>query len=182
MKDKSHIQSRRNLLKAIAGLGGAVAVGKALPQRWTQPVVDAVLLPAHAQTSFAGNGTYSASSTTIVMRENWLDYLVAPAYANGYVINAVSICIDVTDLVGAVTVYYSLGGGGCLLYTGTIPDVTSFSNVQLAYRDGSPASAIGNSLLSGSISGATIAGTLTSDHGNTSYTAAFGSCTPACTI
>lgn len=40
---------RRKLLKTIAG--GTVAGGALLPGRWTKPVVDTVLLPAHAQTS-----------------------------------------------------------------------------------------------------------------------------------
>jgi hypothetical protein len=181
MTNTNHSRHRRNLLKAMASLGGAAAVGKSLPERWTKPVVDAVLLPAHAATSIA-NGTYSGSASNTFGRNDWLDYLVPKAYANGYIIDAVSICIDVADLVGAVTVYYSFSGGGCLLYTGTIPDVTVFSNVVLAYREGSPANAIANNLLSGSASGSSISGTLSTDHGNFDYTADFGSCTPACTI
>jgi len=42
---------RRKLLKSIAAGSGAVIAGKNLPESWTRPVVDAVLLPAHAQTS-----------------------------------------------------------------------------------------------------------------------------------
>jgi hypothetical protein len=45
---------RRSLLKAIAGAGSLYTAGKLLPETWTRPVVDAVSLPAHAQTS----GTY----------------------------------------------------------------------------------------------------------------------------
>ena len=44
-------QSRRKLLKTIAVSTGAVAVGKSLPGSWSRPVVNAVTLPAHAQTS-----------------------------------------------------------------------------------------------------------------------------------
>jgi hypothetical protein len=50
---------RRSLFKALAGAGAAAAAAVALPQRWTQPVVDSVLLPAHAQatsTIFGGTG------------------------------------------------------------------------------------------------------------------------------
>lgn len=51
-KNKDHseaLPSRRRLLKAIGG--GTAAGATLLPGRWSKPVVDAVLLPAHAQTS-----------------------------------------------------------------------------------------------------------------------------------
>ena len=43
--------SRRKLLKSIAVGTGAVVAGKSLPDSWSRPVVDSVLLPAHAATS-----------------------------------------------------------------------------------------------------------------------------------
>ena len=43
--------SRRKLLKTFAAGSGAVVAGKNLPESWTRPVVDSVMLPAHAQTS-----------------------------------------------------------------------------------------------------------------------------------
>ncbi len=44
-------KGRRAALKKIA-LGTGLAVGVAgLPRKWTQPVIDMVILPAHAQTS-----------------------------------------------------------------------------------------------------------------------------------
>ena len=49
MSDKS----RRKLLKAIAAGSGAIVAGRSLPESWTRPVVDSVLLPAHALTSNA---------------------------------------------------------------------------------------------------------------------------------
>jgi len=51
MKDKKSSVSRRKLLKSIAAGSGAVIAGKSLPENWSRPVVDSVLLPAHAQTS-----------------------------------------------------------------------------------------------------------------------------------
>jgi hypothetical protein len=51
MTDKKSNESRRKLLKSIAAGGGAVIAGKSLPENWTKPVVDSVMLPAHAQTS-----------------------------------------------------------------------------------------------------------------------------------
>jgi len=53
-------KSRRKILKSIAAGSGAVITGKALPESWSRPVVDGVLLPAHAQTSpgrFTSGGT-----------------------------------------------------------------------------------------------------------------------------
>ena len=47
MSDKS----RRKLLKSIAAGSGAIVAGKSLPESWSKPVVDSVMLPAHAQTS-----------------------------------------------------------------------------------------------------------------------------------
>ena len=44
-------ENLRKLLKSIAAGGGAIVAGKSLPDKWTAPVVDTVLLPAHAQTS-----------------------------------------------------------------------------------------------------------------------------------
>ncbi len=44
-------QSRRKLLKSIAAGTGVVVAGKSLPETWTKPVLDSVILPTHAQTS-----------------------------------------------------------------------------------------------------------------------------------
>lgn len=51
MTDKKSSDSRRKLLKSIAAGSGAVIAGKNLPENWARPVVDSVMLPAHAQTS-----------------------------------------------------------------------------------------------------------------------------------
>lgn len=51
MTDKKSRESRRKLLKSIATGSGAVVVGKTLPESWSRPVVDSVMLPAHAQAS-----------------------------------------------------------------------------------------------------------------------------------
>ncbi len=42
------MKTRRYILKSAAGVG---AIGTALPNAWIKPVVEAVVLPAHAQTS-----------------------------------------------------------------------------------------------------------------------------------
>jgi len=53
-------EQRRKLLKSIAAGGGAVIAGKSLPDTWHRPVVDAVLLPVHGQTSVT---SYAGSTT-----------------------------------------------------------------------------------------------------------------------
>lgn len=45
-------KKRRSLAKALAASSSAVVVGKGLPDGWITPVVENVVLPAHAQTSF----------------------------------------------------------------------------------------------------------------------------------
>ena len=49
LENKSN--ARRKLLKGIAAGSGAVIAGKTLPESWSRPVIDSVMLPAHAQTS-----------------------------------------------------------------------------------------------------------------------------------
>ena len=51
MTDKKSSESRRKILKSIAAGSGAIVAGKSLPESWSRPVVDSVMLPAHAQTS-----------------------------------------------------------------------------------------------------------------------------------
>lgn len=42
---------RRELLKALAATGGAVTTASLLPGKWAKPVIEAGVLPAHAQGS-----------------------------------------------------------------------------------------------------------------------------------
>ena len=44
-------QGRRNLLKGGVVVGGAAVAAALTPKKWTRPLVDAVIVPAHAQTS-----------------------------------------------------------------------------------------------------------------------------------
>jgi hypothetical protein len=44
-------ESKRRLLKSFALGGGAVVAGKSFPESWVRPVVESVVLTAHAQMS-----------------------------------------------------------------------------------------------------------------------------------
>ncbi|GMR05650.1 MAG: hypothetical protein BMS9Abin25_0225 [Gammaproteobacteria bacterium] len=74
MKDKiiKNHESRRKLLKFLAAGSGVVVAGKQLPESWSRPVVDSVLLPVHAQTSCSTTfaGTYDGNATTLLNRCN----------------------------------------------------------------------------------------------------------------
>ena len=43
--------ARRKLVKTVALGGAATAITKMVPDQWTRPVIESVLLPAHAQTT-----------------------------------------------------------------------------------------------------------------------------------
>ena len=60
----SENEYRRKLLKNIAAGSGLVVAGKSLPESWTRPVVDSILLPAHAQTS--PSGPLATASVTVL--------------------------------------------------------------------------------------------------------------------
>ena len=66
-------KARRELLKGIAAGSGALIAGKSLPETWSRPVVDSVMLPAHAQTS----GAFTATTRGLTMLEG--DSLLASA-------------------------------------------------------------------------------------------------------
>ncbi len=57
---KLESRSRRRLLHAISTGGAAVAAHKILPEKWTKPIIDSVILPAHAQPSIGrANGIFT---------------------------------------------------------------------------------------------------------------------------
>jgi hypothetical protein len=71
MKDKndqSCDDSRRRLIKTFFGAAAVTGTAAMLPQRWTRPLVEAVVLPAHAQASlimFGGAGLVPVAIASI---------------------------------------------------------------------------------------------------------------------
>lgn len=48
--ERGHTEARRRLIKSLAA-GGAIGAAVTLPEKWAKPVIDAVIVPLHAQTS-----------------------------------------------------------------------------------------------------------------------------------
>jgi len=49
IEDKRSNLSRRDLLKALAASSGALTLGAFLPEKWVKPVIQAGVVPVHAQ-------------------------------------------------------------------------------------------------------------------------------------
>jgi hypothetical protein len=125
MIDKKSIESRRKLLKSIAAGSGAIVAGKSLPDSWSRPVVDSVLLPAHAMTSLTESSgpagdIQNAKLETDSLFAKAIDSLVPEAQAIGATILDSQVCVTQTDTntgkfeawvvyqeCGIYTVYYS---------------------------------------------------------------------------
>ena len=95
MTNKKSNESRRKLLKSIAAGSGAIVAGKSLPESWSRPVVDSVMLPAHAQTSqVALNYT---STDSVVTGGEWLEPFLTSAHADvptiGEYLVSATVCV-----------------------------------------------------------------------------------------
>ena len=51
MIDKKISKTRRKIIKSTAVGGGVFGTIKNVPETWTKPVIESVMLPAHAQTT-----------------------------------------------------------------------------------------------------------------------------------
>ena len=113
-------QSRRKLLKSIAAGSGAIVAGKSLPESWAKPVVDSVMLPAHAETSIT---SYSDMDIPIPnmngslvnpnqdnMVADFFNFFTPEAKAGGPNIDSVSGCAEVGASVTEVTLREVLSG------------------------------------------------------------------------
>lgn len=85
---KQNRANRRRLLKTLS-VGGGVAIGfEMIPDRWTQPLVQSVYLPAHAQTSLPVLRVGGPVGGAVVSNENpsnrsLLDLVIERAHAQG---------------------------------------------------------------------------------------------------
>lgn len=73
---EQHKKARRRLMMTLAAGGGAFAAANVLPKEWTRPIVNSIVVPAHAQASLAV-GTFTTQS----LESSIFDYLVQPLHA-----------------------------------------------------------------------------------------------------
>lgn len=73
--------SRRKLIKSLGISSGVVATSALIPKTWTKPIVESVVLPAHAQTSQAPT-IFASTSIPANGNASILDGLVSSAYAD----------------------------------------------------------------------------------------------------
>ncbi len=73
--------ARRRLLLSLVTAGGAFASATVLPRRWTQPIVDSIIVPAHAQaTPVVVTGAFTTAPISVV--GSIMDLFVRPVYAS----------------------------------------------------------------------------------------------------
>ncbi|MGA8262513.1 MAG: hypothetical protein WB783_20065 [Arenicellales bacterium] len=76
-------KARRNLAKTLAASGGVVVLGKTVPQSWFTPVVEDIVLPAHAQTSLPYTISCTVEDTTGVCDPSGIEFRVFGTVSGG---------------------------------------------------------------------------------------------------
>jgi hypothetical protein len=156
---------RRRLL---AALGTGAITTALLPKRWTEPVLESVLLPAHAATSYGGQGSFTTFSRLTDAGSSLLDFLVPKANAGNIAPTSFDVCVRVTDYQGDIVVALDTGA----LYEGPSsgPIAIPFYNTVIPKTSGSGPSTV---TISGEVQeqngefvmvGTVIAGSLTKDY------------------
>ena len=92
-------EKRRKALKSILAGSGTVITAAAMQDKWTKPVIESVVLPAHAQASEV-NGSFTAT-TNPQNETDLLEILVPSANANGCTFQ---LCINVSGGSASVQV------------------------------------------------------------------------------
>lgn len=90
--------TKRKTLKLIGIAGGIGASGLSSLDKWAKPVIQSVVLPAHAETSLTmNNGSYSDTGVLLTsgITPSIMDNLISSAHAWSY--SEVDVCIDVKN-------------------------------------------------------------------------------------
>ena len=110
--------ARRRLLRVLAGAGGVVATGALLPEKWTQPLVNRVLVPAHAQAtaiSYSGGSSGPGPAPSEGLGHRILNAVIPPANAGGPPPNGlqspINVCIDGAGATRTVRIFSCCDGG-----------------------------------------------------------------------
>lgn len=132
-KPQKSVAPRRGALKRLAAGGAAAGIVAGLPSRWTRPVIESVMLPAHAQTSGPGepgepDGVFFASALP-TDSGSILDWFVPAAHAIvAPDCEIESGCATLSD--GKLTLFLGLSGGkdsACFGGVGVVGDTVALS-------------------------------------------------------
>jgi hypothetical protein len=128
--------ARRRLIKALAGVGAATVAARQLPEQWTRPLVNHVLLPAHARLSTV-TGVYSTTALVITdAGGSLLDGLVTPAHASAPLVVDANIYADIVNGVASVQVLIGTSGNSTGFYfTGSGIEVGAASATTLTLQN-----------------------------------------------
>jgi hypothetical protein len=150
---------RRAILKLGAGTG-IVAAGAALPRRWTRPLIESAVLPAHAQATMLAGPFFNSSPILLLVDAGGsiMDQIFPKAYASGTL--TFQLCISVSGITASIDAYVADGVALQQWFSGTAdaPSPSSLSigsPTPLTNACGGPATA---SILISAV-GATVDGT-----------------------
>jgi len=117
--DKIHTQtnSRRTLLKSTIA-SGAIIGGSALSTGWHKPVINSVLLPAHATTSMPQGDFIAADVMPITLLNDQinsvqyalLNTLISPANADHIIRGTCDTDGDADDANGLISIHFRITG------------------------------------------------------------------------
>ena len=95
------LEKRRKALKSILAGSGTVVTAAAMQDKWAKPVIESVVLPAHAQTSGASGASFVLSNSNTQNGSDLLDTLVPRAMADC----TPQICVNIPNVIagGLVT-------------------------------------------------------------------------------
>ncbi len=110
--NKKSNDCRRKLLKSMAAGSGAIVAGKSLPESWTKPVIDSIVLPAHAALTDGSGGLPSDATTTPQATTTPDCCLIDGDYCGSVDVQRGQLDIRlVVDTTGSVTINANRGGG-----------------------------------------------------------------------
>jgi len=106
--DRPNSDKRRTILKLGAGTG-IVAAGAALPRRWTRPLIESAVLPAHAQATMIAGPFFNSSPILLLVDAGGsiMDQIFPKAYASGTL--TFQLCITVSGITAFVDAYVADG-------------------------------------------------------------------------
>lgn len=130
----------------MAAGSGAVIAGKSLPENWSKPVIDSVVLPAHAQTSQCTPITTGSVSNVPLPDRVDIDINVDASGGGTHTITQVTLDLDITHTwIGDLEISLTSPQGTTSLLVDNVCGNTDDMNLTL---DDTAGTAIGNSCAS----------------------------------